>query len=77
MYKVIIIDEDGNESVTENVIDYNLIDVSLLQELADDKETELTQEEIDYISERCCGCEQIPTIEELQEFIQDVIDDRE
>lgn len=77
MYKVIVIDEDGNESITENVIDYNFIDVDLVQDIADDKGTELSEEEIEEVSRRCSGCEQLPNMEDLRCIIQDIIDDRE
>ena len=77
MYKVIVIDEDGKESVTENVIDYNFIDVDLVQDIADDKDTELSEEEIEEVSRRCSSCEQLPNMEDLRCIIQDIIDDRE
>ena len=77
MYKVIVIDEDGKESVTENVLDYNFIDVSLCQDIAGDEETELTDEEVEEIERRCSGCEQLPNMEDLRWIIRDIINERE
>lgn len=77
MYKVIVIDEDGKEVVTENVIDYNFIDVDLCQSIASDKGTELTSDEINEVSKRCSGREQLPDMEDLRWIIQDIIDERE
>ena len=77
MYKVIVIDEDGNESVIENVLDYNLIDVGLVQDIADDEDTELTDDEIKEVEDRCCVCEQLPEMEDLREIIRDIISERE
>ena len=48
MYKVIVIDEDGKESVTDDVLDYNLIDKDMVQDIATNnlESNELTDEEI-------------------------------
>lgn len=77
MYKVIVIDEDGKESVTENVLDYNLIDVDLVQDIADDEDAELTDDEIKEVEDRCSVCEQLPEMEDLREIIRDIISERE
>lgn len=79
MYKVIVIDEDGKESVTENVLDYNLIDKDLVQYIATDEleSNELSDDEIKEL-EKCLGnWEKLPDVFQLESLIQDIIDDRE
>lgn len=77
MYKVIVIDEDGKESITENVLDYNLIDVDLVQMIAkDDFETKLTKDEIEDLEIDLSGWEELPDVYQLQGLIEDIINDR-
>lgn len=78
MYKVIVIGEDGEERVTENVLDYNLIDVSLVQKIAkDDFETGLTKDEIEDLESDLSDWEELPDVYQLQGLIEDIINDRE
>ena len=78
MYKVIVIDEDGKESFTENVLDYNLIDVDLVQMIAkDDFKTELTKDEIEDLEIDLSSWEELPDVYQLQGLIEDIINDRE
>lgn len=77
MYKIIVIDEDGNERVTENVLDYNYIDVDLCQNIAIDHATELTDEELKEVERRCENSEQLPDMDSLRWIIKEIIDERE
>ena len=78
MMKVIVVKDDGSISVTENVLDYNLIDVDLIQKIAaDDFETELSQDEIEEVEDSLSSWDELPDLYQLQGIIQDVIDDRE
>ena len=78
MMKVIVVKDDGSISVTENVLDYNLIDVDLIQKIAaDDFETELSQDEIEEVENSLSSWDELPDLYQLQGIIQDVIDDRE
>lgn len=77
MYKVIVIDEDGNESVTENVIDYNFIDVDLCQDIADTYfDDELSDDELKEVQKYCQDCEKLPDTYDLQQIIDEIISDR-
>lgn len=78
MMKIIVVKDDGSISVTENVLDYNLIDVDLIQKIAaDDFETELSQDEIEEVEDSLSSWDELPDLYQLQGIIQDVIDDRE
>ena len=78
MMKIIVVKDDGSISVTENVLDYNLIDVDLIQKIAaDDFETELSQDEIEEVENSLSSWDELPDLYQLQGIIQDVIDDRE
>ena len=78
MYKVIVIGDDGYRSETENVLDYNLIDVGLVQYIAkNDFETELTKDEIKEVEDRLKGWEELPDTYHLKDIVCDVIEDRE
>lgn len=77
MYKVIIIDEDGHESVTENVLDYNLIDVAFVQDIAASEfEVELSEEELKEVQSYCQSCERLPDSEDIQEIVEKILKDR-
>ena len=78
MYKVIVIDEDGKESVTENVLDYNFIDVDFCQDIAESEfETELSDAELKEVQKYCEDCERLPDSYDLQQIIEEIINDRE
>ena len=77
MYKITVENENGETRVIENVLDYNVIDLDLCQSIAADKKTELSDEEINEICNRCSKCEQLPDMEDLRWIIQNVINDRE
>ena len=78
MMKIIVVKDDGSISVTGNVLDYNLIDVDLIQKIAaDDFETELSQDEIEEVEDSLSSWDELPDLYQLQGIIQDVIDDRE
>lgn len=78
MYKVIVIDEDGKESVTENVLDYNFIDVDLVQQIAEqDFETSLSEEELKEMQSYCQDSEKLPDTYDISEIISEIIKDRE
>ena len=78
MMKIIVVKDDGSISVTENVLDYNLIDVDLIQKIAADNfETELSQDEIEEVEDSLSSWDELPDLYQLQGIIQDVIDDRE
>ena len=78
MYKVIVIDEDGKESVTENVLDYNFIDVGFCQDIAESEfETELSDDELKEVQKYCQDCERLPDSYDLQQIIEEIINDRE
>lgn len=78
MMKIIVVKDDGSISVTENVLDYNLIDVDLIQKIAaDDFETELSQDEIEEVEDSLSSWDELPDLYQLQGLIQDIIDDRE
>ena len=77
MYKVIVIDEGGKESVTENVIDYNFIDVDFCQDIAEsDFHTELSDEELKEVQMYCQSCERLPDSSDMKEIIKQIIKDR-
>ena len=78
MYKVIVIDEDGNESVTENILDYNFIDVDFCQDIAESEfDTELSDDELKEVQKYCEVCERLPDSYDLQQIIEEIINDRE
>ena len=79
MYKVIVIDEDGKESVTDDVLDYNLIDKDMVQDIATNnlESDELTDEEIKCLEDSLGYWEELPDTYQLEGLIQDIIDDRE
>lgn len=78
MYKVIVIDEDGHENVTENVIDYNFIDVNFCQDIAESEcETELSDDELKEVQKYLQDCERFPDSYDLQQIIEEIIKDRE
>lgn len=78
MYKVIVIDEDGHESVTKNVIDYNFIDVDFCQDIAEsDFDTELSDDELKEVQKYCQDCERLPDSYDIQQIIEEIINDRE
>lgn len=78
MYKVIVIDEDGKESVTENVLDYNFIDVDLVQQIAkQDFETSLSEEELKDVQSYCQDSEELPDTYCISEIVSEIIKDRE
>lgn len=78
MYKVIVIDEDGKESVTENVLDYNFIDVDFVQQIAkQDFKTSLSEDELKAVQSYCQDCEQLPDQYDMKMIIEEVIKDRE
>ena len=78
MYKVIVIDEDGRESVTENVIDYNFIDVDLVQQIAEqDFETSLSEDELKEVQSYCQDSEELPDTYGISDIISEIIKDRE
>ena len=77
MYKVIVIDEDGKESVTENVIDYNFIDVDFCQDIAEsDFDTELSDDELKEVQKYCQDCERLPDSYDMNMIIEQIIKDR-
>lgn len=78
MYKVIVIDEDGKESVTENVLDYNFIAVDFCQDIAESEfDTELSDDELKEVQKYCQDCERLPDSYDMQQIIEEIINDRE
>ena len=77
MYKVIVIDEDGKESITENVLDYNFIDVDFCQDIAESEfDTELSDDELKEVQKYCQDCEELPDSYGMQQIIEEIINDR-
>ena len=73
MYRVIVIDEDGKESIT----DYNFIDVDLVQQIAkQDFETSLSEEELKEVQSYCQDSEELPDTYDISEIISEIIKDR-
>lgn len=78
MYKITVENENGETRVIENVLDYNVIDLELVQNIAkDDFETELTKEELKELEGDLGFCEELPDIYRLQGLIEDIINNRE
>jgi hypothetical protein len=78
MMKLIVVKEDGSIVVSENILDYNFIDVDLVQKIArEDFETELTNEELDDLKEDLESWEELPDTYQLQGLVEDIIKDRE
>lgn len=77
MYKITVENENGEVSVIENVLDYNVIDLSLVQKVADDFEIKLTDEEIKEFEEDLQSWEELPDTYQLQGLIEDIINGRD
>lgn len=78
MYKVIVIDENGRESVYENILDYNFIDVDLVQQIAEqDFETSLSEEELKEVQSYCQDSEELPDTYDISEIISEIIKNKE
>lgn len=76
MYKIIVVYEDGREVTTENVLDYNFIDVDTVQDIAKDNGTELTEEEICEIRRRLTHYDELPDWDGLRWLVKDVLEER-
>ena len=68
--KIVIHNEDGSISVTENVIAFQVIDKSLCDEIAEDNEITLTDADYAQIQDQCESSEHLPEYDELEEFIR-------
>ena len=78
MYKIIVIDENGRESVYENILDYNFIDVDLVQQIAEqDFETSLSEEELKEVQSYCQDSEELPDTYDISEIISEIIKNKE
>lgn len=77
MYKITVQDKNGSFWTIENVLDYNVIDLGLVNTLTDEFETKLTNEEIKELEERLGYWEKLPETNQLQGIIEDIINDRE
>ena len=69
-----VTDDYGNDFVVENVLDYNYIDVDLVQDLAETHGGRLTAEQLKEVARRCKNKERLPDIDDLEWLIQDVME---
>ena len=69
-----VTDDWGNDFVVENVLDYNYIDVDLVQDLAENHWERLTAEQLKEVARRCKNKERLPDIDDLEWLIQDVME---
>ena len=76
MYRLTVESDDGIVHIWDDVLDYNFIDVDLCQDIANDNETELSEDEIKEVEERCENYEQMPNMEDLRWLIRDIINER-
>lgn len=74
MYTLIIKDEDGNESIAKDVIDYTYLNTEDIDTIVDDYDLEpLTQKQIDKVVSECRCLERFPDMEDLRQVIENVL----
>lgn len=74
MYTLIIKDEDGNESIAKDVIDYTYLNTEDIDTIVDDYDLEpLTQKQIDKVVSECRYLERFPDMEDLRQVIENVL----
>ena len=81
MKKLIVIDEDGNQSKFDNVLSWGCLckeDIETVEELLslNGEDVKLTEEEILEVERRLEKRDSLADMEDLRWIVQDVIDDR-
>jgi len=81
MKKLIVIDEDGNQSEFDNVLSWGCLckeDIETVEELLslNGEDVKLTDEEILEVERRLEKRDSLADMEDLRWIVQDVIDDR-